>query len=153
MRINCLKKGVSLLTTYVIVACSSTSSSPANGSFPAAPVSAFASDSGHYQVKLWTAPTQPPSRGINEVKLEVTDAMTTEAADNLAVVVVPWMPAMGHGTSIVPTVSPQGRGIYIAQNVDFYMPSTWQLRLDFAAEAVDGSAGATDSATPTFDIP
>jgi hypothetical protein len=104
-------------------------------------------------VRLWTAPTQPPSRGINDVKLEVTDSKSNEFADNLDIAIVPWMPAMGHGASLVPTVSPQGHGVYIAQNVEFSMPAAWQLRISFAFEAIDGSAGVTDSATPTFDIP
>ena len=153
MRSECQKRRLLLLAILMIVGCSSTSVPAAGGAFPSAPLSTFATDSEHFQVKLWTAPTQPPSRGINEVKLEVTDATTAAAADNLAIVIVPWMPAMGHGTATAPTVSPQGQGVYIAQNVDFFMASTWQLRIDFTAEAVDGSAGVTDSATPTFDIP
>jgi hypothetical protein len=63
------------------------------------------------------------------------------------------MPAMGHGTSLVPTVTSQQDGVYIADNIDFFMPASWQLRITFSAEHSDGSAGATDSATPAFDIP
>ncbi len=153
MRSSRPKREVLLVAFLSIVGCSSTSTSPSSATFPADPLSTFTSDSGHYRVRLWTAPSQPPSRGINQVKLEVTDAATTVPAENLTLAIVPWMPAMGHGTATVPTVSPQGEGVYIVQNVDFFMASTWQLRIDFTAEAVDGSAGVTDSATPSFDIP
>ena len=132
--------------------CSSSQSSTSTASFQTAPCRSFLTDKGVFSVSLWTAPEQPPARGVNRVKLEVSDTATGALADGLSVAIVPWMPAMGHGTSEVPTVLEQGSGIYIASNVNFFMPASWQLRMAFSTNE-DGSTGVTDSAYPTFDVP
>jgi len=132
--------------------CSSSQSNTSTASFHTAPYSIFMSDKGVFSVSLWTAPEQPPARGVNRVKLDISDAATGAPANGLSIAIVPWMPAMGHGTSEVPTVLEQGSGIYIASNVNFFMPASWQLRMAFSTNE-DGSTGVTDSATPTFDIP
>ncbi len=110
------------------------------------------SDSGKLSLSLWTAPKQPPSRGVNRVKLEVSDSLTAAPVGGLAVSIVPWMPSMGHGTSVVPTVVEQGSGVYVADNVNFIMPASWQLRIALSSGA-DAATEVTDSATPSFDIP
>ena len=51
------------------------------------------------------------------------------------------MPAMGHGTTVVPSVSPAGEGVYDLSNVYLYMAGQWQLRTSM-------SGGASDSAAP-----
>jgi hypothetical protein len=135
-----------------VYGCSSSQVSSSSGAFPAEPFMALPTDSGKFSLSLWTAPEQPPSRGVNRVKLEVTDAITATPVDGLAVSIVPWMPSMGHGTSVVPSVAEQGNGVYIADNVNFIMPARWQLRITFSSGA-DAATGATDSATPSFDIP
>jgi hypothetical protein len=80
------------------------------------------------------------------VKLAIANASTSAPVDGLRVDVVPWMPVMGHGTSVIPTVTPSGRGIYVITNVYLYMPGRWELRSKF-------SDGVQDSAAPTFDVP
>src|SRR5215467_10646134 len=92
-------------------ACSS-GSAGGTGSFPAAPLVTVTGDSGRLRIALWTEPSQPPQRGTNSVKLTVTDATTGAAIDGLALDVVPWMPAMAHGTSLTPSVAAQGAGTY-----------------------------------------
>jgi hypothetical protein len=67
--------------------------------------------------------------------------------DGLTLQVTPWMPAMGHGTSVDPTVSVQGQGIYLVQDIYFYMPGQWELRTDLLHDA------STDHVAPTFQIP
>lgn len=147
------KSSAILAAVVIAVGCGSSQSPTSSGTFQANPYTTFVTDAGEFQVNLWTAPEQPPTRGINRVKLNVSDAKTDVPADDLTIVLVPWMPAMGHGASIVPTVTPAGAGVYIAENVDFFMPASWQLRISLTAQGGDGSAGVTDSATPLFDIP
>jgi hypothetical protein len=93
----------------VLAACSAacTSSSPdeAAGSFPAAPLMTMMSTSGTLRVAVRSEPTQPPELAV-----------------------VPWMPAMGHGTSTVPQVTEQGDGVYHVDEVVLFMPGQWDLR-------------------------
>ncbi len=63
--------------------------------------------------------------------LSVTDAMGTPA-DGLSLSVVPWMPAMGHGSSMECMVTPRGNGDYLVTNLMCPMPGTWELRVSGA---------------------
>jgi hypothetical protein len=95
-------------------------------------------------VAVFTAP-QPPERGEVMGRLVFTDpagAMT----DGVAVTVTPWMPEHGHGTSVMPTVEPDGAGGFLISNLYLAMPGTWQLR-------VNVSGAVTDELVPSFDIP
>lgn len=127
-------------------ACSSGSAGGGPGTFPDTPLATETSDGARFDVAIWTSPTQPPERGNNELKLVVTDAASGEPVDGLNVQMVPWMPAMGHGTSVTPSVTPRGAGVYILEDVALYMPGEWQLRTTFTDET-------TDRCEPTFDIP
>jgi hypothetical protein len=107
---------------------------PANtGSFPAATYASVSTDTGAHRVDVRTSPSQPPVRGEVSVELVITDA-NGAPVDGLALDVVPWMPAMGHGTSVTPNVVAEGGGAYRVQSVDMFMPGTWQLRVSFAGE-------------------
>jgi len=66
--------------------------------------------------------------------------------DGLSIDVTPWMPAMGHGASVQPTVTPQGEGKYLVDNVYLFMPGVWELRSVFAGSS-------TDRAAPSFQVP
>jgi hypothetical protein len=98
----------------------------------------------HGRPDVRTSP-QPPARGTNAVLLTITGATDGVARDGLEIDVKPWMPAMGHGTSIVPTVVPQTNGTYLITNVDLYMAGLWQLRLTI-------SGSTEDNASPAFEI-
>jgi hypothetical protein len=78
---------------------------------------------------------QPPPRGSCKIELSLTNA--AGPVDGVAVAVVPWMDAMGHGTTLKPTVSATGGGKYVISNVSFYMPGTWSLRFTFAGNVDD----------------
>lgn len=112
--------------------------------FPASPLIATASDGGNYTVELRSSP-QPPVRGSDAVEMRLTDAGGAPAT-GLAITVVPWMPAHGHGTSVQPTVTEMEPGVYVATPVYLYMAGAWQLRTTIAG-AVD------DQLTPTVDVP
>ncbi len=70
---------------------------------------------------------------------------TESPATNLAIAVKPWMPAMNHGSSATPTITPEGHGKYLVSEVYLFMPGRWEMRTSF-------SGGVTDHAAPAFDI-
>ncbi len=99
---------------------------------------------GGLHVDVRTDP-QPPPRGTFDVLLDVTDA-SGAPKDGLTVDAVPWMPAMGHGSSIRAEVTPRGGGRYAIANVGMFMPGDWELRL-----TLGGSV--TDHAAPVLSVP
>jgi hypothetical protein len=103
------------------------------------------SDSGQQHVDVRTAPQQPPTRGIVEMQLTITDATTGDPQAGLALKIVPWMPAMGHGTSVTPTVVESAPGIYDLENLVLFMPGVWQIRTELDGPAVT-------HVTPTLDV-
>lgn len=125
--------------------CGGGASPGANNSFPARTLFELASDSGQQHVEVRTAPEQPPTRGIVEMQLTITDATTGTPANGLELSVVPWMPAMGHGASVTPTVVETAPGIYDLENLVLFMPGTWQIRTKW-----DGTA--VDNVTPTLEV-
>jgi hypothetical protein len=133
-----------------LVACSSggPSSPPVEqqgnggaGTFPQEPLATGTSDGG-LRLEIRTAPSQPPPRGTCTIELALLGSPT----DGIDVSVVPWMDAMGHGTSVKPTVTAVGGGKYVITNVSLFMPGTWSLRFAF-------SGPVNDKATLTFDVP
>ncbi|HEX4447849.1 MAG TPA: FixH family protein [Polyangiaceae bacterium] len=127
------------------LACADCSSgSAATATFPDAPFISTMTDSGNIRVELRTSP-QPPARGTIDAQLVVTNAADGTPRDDLALSILPWMPAMNHG-AIHPTITPQGDGKYLITELDLYMPGHWQLRTTI-------SGPVTDSVAPAFDIP
>ncbi len=117
-------------------------------SSPAAPPSgvvAVTSASGALRVEVRTSP-QPPVRGTNGAELTVTNVADGTPRDGLTVAVVPWMAAMNHGSSTIPTVTAAGGGRYEVADLDLFMPGHWVLRADF-------SGPVQDHAEPALDIP
>ena len=55
------------------------------------------------------------------------------------------MPAMNHGSS-TPIVTAEGGGRYMATDVYFFMPGTWELRTTF-------TGATTDHAAPSITVP
>ena len=100
------------------------------------PLTTFDGDSGKVHVELRTRPDQPPSRGVENLSLAVTDEAGVPL-DGLTIDVVPWMPAMGHGASVKPQVTALGNGHYTVDNVDFVMPGQWQIRITFSGAIED----------------
>lgn len=113
--------------------------------FPDEPLLAQASDGGQLTIELRTSPSQPPARGLSIVELSIADAQG-DPMDDLVVTAVPWMPDMGHGTSVKPTVTNAGGGKYEIDNVNMFMPGRWDLRTEMTGPL-------DDSATFAFQIP
>ena len=121
-----------------------TASTPTT-SFPPDPYAVLASEDGKLTIEVRTGPLQPPGRGSTDVQLVVRDPQGA-LVDGLALEVTPWMPAMGHGTSVMPEAKGEGDGKYAVRNVSLYMPGRWELRTTFSGVVMD-------AATPTFDVP
>ncbi len=136
------------LVSLWLASCSSGSDVVPTGpvTFAAQPMMTVMSSTGHLQIDVWTAPQQPPSRGVQTIQLVIRDATTESRETGLALGVLPWMPAMGHGASLTPTVSEGPPGTYVVGDVDFFMPGTWELRTTIPGPVVDHAA-------PSFQIP
>ena len=111
------------LAAVFALACSSSATSATT--FPDAPY--VTTTFGAYHVELRTAPSQPPVRGAFDALLSIRDG--TAASSGLAVKVTPWMPAMGHGSSTTPIVTPGADGDYVISNLVLPMPGMWELRV------------------------
>jgi hypothetical protein len=117
----------------------------ADVTFPSAALATMKSASAAFTVEVRTAPAQPPGRGQTAVEYIITDA-NGAPSDGLMLTIVPWMPLMGHGASVVPSVSAPGGGRYLISDVDLFMPGEWDLRTTIAAQT-------EDSVAPSFQIP
>ncbi len=114
-------------------------------SFAASALTTVTGDSGKLRVAVHSAPYASLSTGAQCVELVVTDLSSGASIDGLTVTMRPWMPAMAHGASVTPAVSPLGEGRYVFTNVTLPMPGEWQLRTQFTGEV-------TDSVEPTFNV-
>jgi hypothetical protein len=133
-----------LLVTCTSLALAGCGAPPVTASgFGSSPLAVLASQSGALSVELRSSP-QPPQRGSIEVQLKVM--RDGAPLDDVTVEVTPWMDQMGHGTSVTPTVVPQGDGVYVVKDVYLYMAGHWTLRTQF-------SGALEDSLAPAFDIP
>lgn len=139
-----LAKWSAVALSSALIACSSSSDS-SSATFPASALTTVTSASGAHTLEVRTSPSQPPSRGTSSVEFIVRDQQGA-LEDGLTIDVTPWMPAMGHGTSVVPEVSQTAEGTYVARNVALFMPGTWELR-----SSLHGTV--EDSATISLEIP
>jgi hypothetical protein len=114
--------------------------------FDGAPSAVLVTDSGRLVVSVWTWPA-PLSRGVDAVRFRVTDAAGTPV-DGATLAATPWMPAHGHGPSVLPTVTGIGDGAYDADPVDLYMAGRWELRTRIDAPG----APAEDTAVVPLDV-
>lgn len=112
----------------------------------AGPIAVVTSEGKLLQLQAYTAPSQPPTRGLSTVSLEISDATSGQPQDGLTINAVPWMPAHGHGTSIKPVVAAKGGGVYEISKVNMFMGGKWDLRLTF-------SGAISDRVTLHFSIP
>lgn len=113
--------------------------------FPNQSLLTLTSQSGAYQIELRTSPDQPPTRGDVAAQLTITNARSGAPEAGLDLTVVPWMPAMGHGTSVQPTISETAAGTYLVDHLILFMPGDWQLRTELGGTL-------SDHVTPTLEI-
>jgi hypothetical protein len=116
------------------------------GTISATAAAVVTSDGGSYRISLHSAPDAAPSRGVNTLRLVVTKVADDTPVSDLQLDVVPWMPAMGHGTSVKPSVEPGPEpGSYTVTNVNLFMAGLWEIRT-----TIGGST--SDHVAPQFDI-
>ena len=115
-------------------------------SFPEQPEVVVDGASHVAELEVRTAPSQPPQRGISSVELVVRRANDGALVGGATLEVSLFMPAMGHGSSVKPTIVDEGGGRYLVENVSLPMPGRWQLGVTTHGE------GADDETTVTFDV-
>lgn len=103
--------------------------------FPMESLASATTEDDALRIEVRTSPSQPPERGNARAELRITDAVSGAPRDDLSLAVTPWMPAMGHGASVRPTVVARGEGIYELSNVSFFMSGRWELRLQVNDDA------------------
>jgi YtkA-like len=134
---------LSAVLAVSLSACSGANPRSGAPTFGAAPY--LSASGGQLLIEMRTFP-QPPERGTVAVQYTVTDTADGSLRDGLVIAVEPWMPYDNHGTSIVPTVTAEGQGKYLVENVDLFMGGRWELRT-----AVSGPVGQNVSLA--FDLP
>ena len=78
-----------------------------------------------------------PARGRNRFELVIESTESGEAVEGLTLSMVPFMPAMGHGSSTVPTITAAGHGKYEVDDVVLAMPGVWELRTTISGDEPD----------------
>ena len=137
-----------VLAGLLLAGCGASLPQPDGGmpySFPAEPLATVSGRAAKVRFAIRTAPSQPPGRGVSALELTLTDPAGAPL-EGLDVTLVPWMPVMGHGTSVQPSASPSGGGHYLISDVYLPMPGSWELRLSTAG-------GVTDSAVLALQVP
>jgi hypothetical protein len=78
-------------------------------------------------IRILDASPAPPGVGNNEWTIQLLDAKGNPIDDS-TIDVKPFMPDHGHGSSIVPTVTPTGAdGKYDVTLLQIFMPGLWQV--------------------------
>lgn len=94
-----------------------------------------------FTVTIRAADPSPPDVGRNTWTLEVTDPSGAEVNEGGSVVVVPWMPLHGHGTTPPDYFGAANEdGTWTVPEVDLFMPGLWELTFEVA-----DAAGTSDS--------
>ena len=141
--VSCVVPSCLLLLVGSLVACGGSGGDGAGGSDLVA-----TSSSGALRATLRPS-SEPPSLGNQTVALDLVYVDGGAPATGLALTVVPWMPAMQHGTSIVPSVSETAPGTYSVADAYLFMPGVWEMRTSIAASA----NGTADKVAPSVYVP
>jgi hypothetical protein len=85
---------------------------------------------GLFEIELLAAEPAPPDKGDNRWSIELR-ALGGDPVSGAAIVVTPFMPDHGHGTSLVPVVEPAAEpGRYQIDVINLWMPGLWEVRFD-----------------------
>lgn len=83
------------------------------------------------RVVLVASEPGPPMVGMNTWTVSVSDANDAAIAD-ASLTVAPYMPDHGHGSPVVPTVTPNSDGTYAIAPLYFFMPGVWRIGITVA---------------------
>ncbi len=103
------------------------------------------SESGELTFELRSRPEALPVRGSNRVELLITQTDDGAPVDHLELQMVPFMPAMGHGSGAQPDGVNSGDGRYEFDGVLISMPGMWELRTTIGG-------AHEDYVSPSFDV-
>jgi hypothetical protein len=92
--------------------------------------------SGALQLQVFEQVDRPVSRGVNALRLGVWSSEAGAGVPGLTLTVTPWMPVMGHGSAVLPTVTPDEGG-FIIEDLSLPMPGQWELRCTFEGPVTD----------------
>lgn len=84
------------------------------------------SSSGALDFILVSSNPGPPANGTNSWSMRITNTAGVNQP-NLTVGVVPFMPDMGHGTSIVPSMTMNADGTYTVTPLYLFMAGIWRV--------------------------
>lgn len=147
-RRHVIEATLALLALGLATGCSSSTASSASSSndpsFPAAPLATVTSRDGKLTLAAYTAPGQPPPRGMISAKVVVTDATSGKPVEGLTFAIEPLMPAMGHGTPVVPRTTPKGGGAYLVEDLKLFMAGRWDLHMDITGAVTDAALVSVD---------
>lgn len=142
-RLRALASALLLATASTAVSCGGDDAPPPS-TFQAAPLVTVESRDGKLKLSMWTAPEQPPARGMVTAKLRVVHRDKGTPADGLKLDIVPEMPSMGHGTPTVPRTTAKGQGEYLVEDLDLFMAGRWDLSITITGEVTDGAVVPID---------
>jgi len=129
LRVRARTDFVPCFLALCVVACTSTSPSTTTtnaAGFSTTPLGSATSSTKMYSMTMY-GPPAGVVQGLNTIEIDVVDT-NNAPVDDLSISIVPWMPTMGHGTSVIPQIQPKGGGVYVATDVALIMPGLWQLR-------------------------
>lgn len=131
--------GMTALAALAMVAACTSSDAPVDvNAGPLVQVAESTSNKGMYHVVVLAHDSALP-RGNYDLEYIFTTTADDSPVDGLAMTIVPWMPAMGHGTPIVPTITAVGGGVYDLSDIDMFMAGLWQLRTTTTGSSDDPS--------------
>ena len=139
----CRAAACSLAAALLIPGCDGGASDGAPA-FAGEPLLRLAGTQGAVRASLRFDPPSP-ARGMNAAEYTIVDG-AGQPVEGLALRVLPWMPDMGHGTSITPAVTAVGGGVFVVERLSLFMAGRWQLR-----SHLDGPA--SDELWPELQIP
>jgi len=112
-----------LLVPLVLIGCGAADPEPS--------ASHVSSSQGMYVGEFRFDPN-PPEVGQNQLTLQLAAAQ--DPVLGASIQLSPYMPAHGHSSSQIPTVSELGDGSYLASGIVYNMPGTWELTIDVSAD-------------------
>lgn len=130
-------RALAFTTALALTACGGSASSSSSMVFSDTPSQVLTGANG-LEVRLFELVDQPVTRGVNVVRLEPA----TLEVEQLEL--TPWMPAMGHGSSVKPLVEADESG-FVVSRLALTMPGTWEVRCRW-------SGARDDETTFTFDV-
>jgi len=102
--------------------------------------------SGNLKFELVNSMPGPPIKGTDTWMLKLLDH-NNQPVTGAMLKVTPFMPDHGHGTSVVPTITPMGDSYQIS-NLYLFMAGLWMVTIE-----VDASAAGADTGVFYFCIP